>query len=200
MNNRQKSKRNSRRNRRNKGRRKVIRKNQNTSIFPSELLFIHIFIFLPYLSSIFISKSSIMVNFIYSTSSMIIYWIIRIKLRKSRLIEKWWKSQVLDSRRHRVSVGVILSTLSHFQIILAFMGVFFLLINTLHYFQPDKTWVECLYMGLSSFNIKGFDDFLKPNNIISRIICAILSILSIIFAGCLTLIFFKPFLIVFGHK
>lgn len=145
-------------------------------------------------------KVAVPVCMTYFVVCVLTYWIVKLRLRDTRVLEETWRDQVLDDTKSRVSVGVILSILEHLHIIFVFGGVLLFSVNALYWIEPKKSWLDALFMACMAFNLKGFDDFQIPETMAARIVCALLSILSVLFVGFLAAAFLKPFVIVFKHK
>ncbi len=170
-----------------------------TKVFPSEIFFVTLGVTLPFLTAPRTECCVQLACGAYLAVTITLYWIIKRWLRDSGTLATLWTNQVLDPERSRVSAGVLLSALEHLHIVFVFGGIFLFLVNILDRVQPGLSWMNALYTALMAFNLKGFDDF-APKSDLARAVCALLSVISILFTGFIGIVFLKPFLIVFKHK
>ena len=169
-----------------------------TKAFPSEIFFVTLGVALPFFTAPRAERHAQVACGAYLTVTIILYWIIKRRLRDSEALARLWANQVLNPERSRVSAGVILSALEHIHIVFVSGGIFLFLVNILFRVQPGLSWMNALYTALMAFNLKGFDDF-APKSDLARAMCALLSIISTLFTGFIGIVFLKPFFIVFKH-
>jgi hypothetical protein len=169
-------------------------------VFPSEIFFVQLGILLPSLTIPRDEILAVLVCVTYTVMTTVTYWFIKSRFRDSGTLNKLWETQVMNKEKSRVSAGVVISMIDHLHIMFFFGGIFLFMVNLLFWFQPaGSTLTDALFTGLMAFNLKGFDDY-PAKTIPARLVCAVLSIISVCFTAFLGLVFLKPFLPVFGHN
>lgn len=114
-------------------------------IWPTEIIIFHIFIFAAALSVLLISSSDvipIILTLCYSSISIIVYWIIKLKIRNTGVLIKLWKKHVIDPKVNRISIAIVVYMLDLSHVLLLFGGIFLIIGNCLFYLNKHTTTLE----------------------------------------------------------
>jgi hypothetical protein len=125
-------------------------------VLPTEIMFFHIgLIFVMWsLILIFLFPVSVRLNCrewfsiqYYVIWSSLIYWFIRIFLRRGKL-ENWWKDQVLSKEKSRISSGVGIILLDTLHILIFLFSLLLTSSNLLFLSEDNKSWSHTVYVGV----------------------------------------------------
>lgn len=171
-------------------------------VLPTEAIIFHVFILFVAMSIIFIRRSSpipMLCTFGYTIFSVIVYWLVTIKFKRTKVLEKWWTEHVIDPRVNRISVAIIIYTLDLSHVFLLFGGLYILIGNVLFYLNNHTStlqWLQAITYAVQCAGIQTNREYLAPG-IMGVMLTIFSSLTGLVFVAVWVAVFMSAFEIVF---
>jgi hypothetical protein len=176
---------------------------KSAGVWPTEIIFFHLLVVGGVLGTALSARvgvSGLRYNLFFVVFSVVIYWVVRQKLRKSNRLKRWWQNQVRSPGRSRFSAGVAIILLDTLHILLAFCALFFIVANLIYWFEfaGSKPWQSAFLFSVSSAGLSG-PDFTPLTNS-GRLLAAASSLLGLVFTALWVAVFTKSFDTIFRYE
>jgi hypothetical protein len=137
----------------------------------------------------------------YVGVSIILYWSVLVFLRWPQRLTRWWFAQVTNRSKARFSTGVLIVFVSTLNLFLLFGALVIASAHVLFFIEQasSHTWDYAFCISLSAMGIKGYDQFL-PTTDVGPVVCALVSLLGLVFTALWVTVFMKAFDAIFQFR